>query len=158
MQLQHLTNHPHWWRSFPSEQELPVWEVTGSYSLLSKQGLMRDRQLKTAHGISTVNIFLWILNCHFRSVPPDGVKDLNIEFAQVKRVHEHHKFRAPTVEQPKAAKSPYCEKMSPWELWCPSFNPSSPYASYCFLFSSSDRTWQRDASRQDIHPQLSRVI
>lgn len=31
--------------------------------------------------------------------------------------------------------------MSPWELWWPSFKPSSPYVSYCFRFSLSDRTW-----------------
>lgn len=50
-------------------------------SLLLKQGLMQDRQLNAAPGISTVNVFLQILNCYFRSVPPDWVKDLNIGFA-----------------------------------------------------------------------------
>lgn len=37
----------------------------------------------------------------------------------------------------------HLEKMSLWEPWWPSLSPSSPYASYCFLFSSSERTWEQ---------------
>lgn len=43
------------------------------------------------------------------------------------------------------------ENISLWELWWPSLSPSSPYMSYCFLFSSSERTYKQSYNTCILH-------